>query len=1606
MISSINIQLVLFPHRYANQTGIFESLNANGLATAAEANLFRTLDVPTGKPLFDGFWEDMWKVTFGMPIVSQEEEKTLSSASCRDGVLHLGRDFMPPYGNDEYLGDGASNVEAVEKSGESRRKVGDKTIIWLSVLMSQHKNLNGDAAALLTTPALREIQSFFNTADLSNVPELQNLAKYHLGLNLGQDPQGMFDTGSIPAAMETFATIPEGAPHIGVLGDIHTYGCRLGYHLADTVYNVPYMTPKCVEQVGDARFPRFISGGTRMHSIVEPVKKVLKEMQWSQFAFVSARDRATGKYAHYHGILPAFMETVNSNPDEGKKNEGPDDENEFLFDVITRRNGGQNEKFLPFLEDDALMFYHNSAEDDAKKRVDTANETIQALQGLEATVIVTLANTPEVMLLKCVAFLSHRTWWQSSRWVTVGEQLLARDLRDVEQLPCSVAEMSISSEGHMNLPASPLYEEEDRTLDIPGLRVQYVRERMARSAVHCHGWLKFQTWMNLKDDASLDMIEVHEARWLGPPYYKKRDATDKSHLRKVYGIQVNQLDEMPMFPNLNCEPLFIGTVYDLVFSYLKALNDWVGQGNKLENRLATTSGGRVQDMNAKKEIFEILKQQQSFQGVSGKYRYEAGIISSPADITYREEIISGQSTKISSPTPNTFGVARAPLLQIRQWYAVPQNGMKDPTLKGTVVEDGSTSTRSYAIEWARSASSGYPKHAFVDWPWRAPVETTSGIRSSSGSSRKSKRELLVQNEELQDAELIRTLLSKEVHEQPKDMRQEKNGQKQTTAELRNESLPFNMGDSHVKRIAEKRHGILVISSLSDIISASRLDKNATLPEYQHQEPEISALTRRLEDETLKACPWLRHTGLDYVVRCADGHVCNIQHDSKCCVERGSQRVQCPPNYPKMCENPVCQEANQDEYCCRNDDRCETRLEYGGLRKCPYTTTTTSTVTSGFSFSSTTSTSTTRTSSTTSGFSSTSMSTPGFSSTPRSSTTTRTSSTISGFSSTSSTTSSSTSGFSSISSTTTRTSSSTSGFSSTSSTTTGTSSFSSTSSTTTRTTSSISGLSTTSTAQFPEQITQHPADATTQYPGQTFFPQMTERVYDTTTPFSGQTFPPQTAIGSTTQFSGQTFPPVLTLQPDDTTTQYPGQTEPAFPQQVTQDPDEATTQYPGQTNLPQITISVGEATTAFAGQTFPPQVTGEATTPFPGQTTPVFPQQITGSPNEATTQYPGQTTPVFPEQIPSNETDATTPYAGQTTPVFPEQITESADDTTTAYPGQTPPMFPEQLNPNPAGLTTQFPGQTFGPQITNSADYVTTQFAGQTFPVQAFSDATTPFPGQTTPVFPQQVVHDPAWETTTAYPGQTTPVFPQQLTENLSDTTTPYAGQTTPVFPQQPTDSPGDATTEYSGQTTPMFLQQVEVSRTTQYPGQTYFPQVGDDTTTAFVGQTFPPQQTLFPGDITTQYPGQTWPPGLLPTTTTSTSGFSSTSTFTTSGYSTTSSTLFNPFAQIFEPIEPPGGGQPEQQIEGGTFPPPPTTTTTTTTEYVYLNWYADRRFYFPTEFGDDGRPKINFDASPEEQASFVWDPAPDLENDDDDGENLGAKKNTTVVKPPSIERVN
>ncbi len=1539
--------------RYASQGGIFESLKADGESTAAEAALFSALNVsPKRRLLSQGFTEEMWKVTFGMPIVSDDETETLSSPSCRDGFLHLGRDFMPPHGNDMYLGP-AERLRLGHKGLGIPR---DKTVIWLSVLMSQHKNLEGDGAALLTTPALREIQSFFNIADLSKVPELKNLAKYHLGLNLGQDPQGMFDTGSLPAAMETFGIIPDGAPHIGVVGDIHPHGCRLGYHLADRVYNIPYMSPECVEQVGDKRFPRFISGGTRTVSLVEPVKKALKLPMIGgpsyRLAFVSAKDRATGRYARYHALLPSFTEgddvlkgaETNANINNGAN---------IKFDVITRRNGGQDENFVPLLEDDALMFYFNSAEtvNTTQKRLEAANQTINVLRGLEAKLVVTLVDTPELMLLKCVAFLSHRPWWQRSRWVTVGEQLLAKDLHD-EQLPCSVAEMSISSEGHMNLPASPVYEEEDREI-VPDLKVQDVRDRMARSAVQCHGWLKFQTWLNLKDDASLEMLDASDAAYfrgagLDTPKgsYKRLVPADKTHLRTVEGLFVNQLDEMPMFPNLNCEPALIGRTYDLIFSYLRALNDWVGQGNELETRLATTSRGKVQDANAKAEIFEILKEQGSFQGVTGKYRYEAGLPFASLHKKKNQQTTSGP----------TFGIARAPLLQVRQWYAVPSNGIKDPTLKGTFV--ASSGEDDYKIEWALAGSAKYPKHSMVDWPWVAPSSDEHSLNWWKVELQKNQELVEGGNtrkalEQLEDDDLLFEMMSRA--EDFSNSTIEKSWSR--AVEDKNKSnvirslLLVESEGTTINKIAQPAGASSRVNIMGKDVPSSQF--NITSPKLS---PEPGGLeddfTRQLEqqlqnvyegdDETLKACPWMTNTGVDFVVMCADGHFCNILENSKCCVERGSQRIQCPPNYRKMCENPVCKEANQEEYCCRNDDRCETFYEYGGLRRCTYTTST-STSTSGFS---TTSSTTTGTSSTTSGFSSTS------------STTTRTSSTTSGFSSTSSTTTG-----------TTRTSSTTSGFSTTSST------------TTSRTTSGLSTTSSTTSAPFPKQITDNVGDTTTQYPGQTFSPQVTGGfLHDTTTQFVGQTFPPQILFTTaaddppqvTTQYAGQTFPPQA-LHIDvsgESTTPYPGQTAPYFLQQLTDNPgdtttqyhgqtfppqhvfeDGSTTQYPGQTNFPQVTHGPSDSTTPFLGQTFPPQSTnfsssetgGETTTQYVGQTflpqitqllvnngssevsimpTTEFagqtfpPQTVTpdiddGMNTWSTTPYPGQTFfpqttqgihdtttkfagQTFPGQYTTAETESTTQYVGQT---FPELTTMYPNETTTQYPGQTTPQFIQQTTDDPSATTTQYPGQTNFPQRTFGPAESTTQFIGQTFPPQNNIS--------TTSIESEIIV-------TTQYVGQT---FVPQLT---NETTTPFSGQT---FPPVRTEHAGDRTTQYVGQTFEPQSTTIheEDIFTTQYAGQTFLPQQNSGSTTEFPGQTFPPVFPANPGDPTTQYVGQTFQPQSTPVYTTQYAG----QTFLPQQISGDATTEFP--GQTFPPLITDNPGDPTTQYLGQTFPPQGTT---------------------------------------------------------------------------------
>jgi len=80
------------------------------------------------------------------------------------------------------------------------------------------------------------------------------------------------------------------------------------------------------------------------------------------------------------------------------------------------------------------------------------------------------------------------------------------------------------------------------------------------------------------------------------------------------------------------------------------------------------------------------------------------------------------------------------------------------------------------------------------------------------------------------------------------------------------------------------------------------------------------------------CPFLEHSGDNNLVRCWDGHECviDIRHaDSWSCCQDHKFRMQCPANFPVMCEDPL--ECNgRTEHCCKTSvESCST----GKAREC-------------------------------------------------------------------------------------------------------------------------------------------------------------------------------------------------------------------------------------------------------------------------------------------------------------------------------------------------------------------------------------------------------------------------------------------------------------------------------------------------------------------------------------------------------------------------------------------------------------------------------------------------------------------------------------------------
>merc|ERR1719253_886916 len=71
------------------------------------------------------------------------------------------------------------------------------------------------------------------------------------------------------------------------------------------------------------------------------------------------------------------------------------------------------------------------------------------------------------------------------------------------------------------------------------------------------------------------------------------------------------------------------------------------------------------------------------------------------------------------------------------------------------------------------------------------------------------------------------------------------------------------------------------------------------------------------------CPWTTPYSSQFLMKCADGSLCDVEEEGMgCCVSQGG-RSQCPEAYPNMC-NGLC----DGEHCCAVD--CDL---YGGEREC-------------------------------------------------------------------------------------------------------------------------------------------------------------------------------------------------------------------------------------------------------------------------------------------------------------------------------------------------------------------------------------------------------------------------------------------------------------------------------------------------------------------------------------------------------------------------------------------------------------------------------------------------------------------------------------------------
>lgn len=102
------------------------------------------------------------------------------------------------------------------------------------------------------------------------------------------------------------------------------------------------------------------------------------------------------------------------------------------------------------------------------------------------------------------------------------------------------------------------------------------------------------------------------------------------------------------------------------------------------------------------------------------------------------------------------------------------------------------------------------------------------------------------------------------------------------------------------------HAGNVLAAGLQYVGESSLDlENIKKKRHGLQAHELGNVSKDVADAFL-GCPWKRgHSGTDDILKCMDGHSCNIQYDGwDCCTSHGG-RAQCPQNFPVMCQASTC-----------------------------------------------------------------------------------------------------------------------------------------------------------------------------------------------------------------------------------------------------------------------------------------------------------------------------------------------------------------------------------------------------------------------------------------------------------------------------------------------------------------------------------------------------------------------------------------------------------------------------------------------------------------------------------------------------------------------------